>query len=126
VIAAEGPDARFRFPNQVVHHRRRNVVAEEGGVERAGVTTRAHLEPLALHDAVVERGIRVERARIGVVQRLVGPTSIRLIAARRKELAILAVTHLDGFAVRQRNRREARVGRRQCRVGVMRHTAQPA
>ena len=50
----------------------------------------------------------------------------RLMPARGQQLAVLPVAHLDRLAGRQRDRRKARIGRRQRRIGVVRHAAEPA
>ena len=125
MIAAERRDAVLGLANQVLDHAGRDGVAEQRRIERGLVAARARLEPVAVHDAVVDRRVGVQARGVGVVERLVGLAAIGLRAAGRQQLAILAVADLRGLAGRQRDRRKARIGGRERRVGILRHAAKP-
>ena len=126
MIPAKRRDPVLGLANQVLDHAGRNGVAEQRRVERRLVATGARLEPVALHDTVVERRVGVDVADIGVVQRFIGGLAVSLRAAGRQQLAILPIAHFDGLTGRQRDGRKFRVGRGQGRVGILRHTAEPA
>ena len=119
VVAAQRLDARARRLDQVFDDGRRDVVAVERGIERRLVAAGARLEPVALADAVVERGVRVQAGPVGFVQRDERFLAIRLLAARGEDRAILAVGDGHRLAVRQPDRRKRRVGRRERPVRVV-------
>ena len=100
--------------DQVLDDRGRDVVAVERGLERAPVAAGARLEPVALADGVVQRGVRVERGLIGLVQRPERRLAVRLLAARGQQRAVLAVRDGHRLAGR-RPRLDVLPGRRRFR-----------
>ena len=118
VVAPEGGRAGASLGNERLDHGRRNGVAEQRGLERRGKPAGPGREPLLLHDAVVERGVGIERGAVGVVERLIGRPAILLRPARRQQPSVLPVAYLDAFAGGERHGRKARVCRRQGRVGL--------
>src|SRR5436305_2026514 len=84
VQAAQRLGAGLGRLDQVRDDGRRNVVAVQGGIERRRVAARLRVEPLALHDGVVERRVGVDRAGIHPVKRGEGAGAIGLIAIGRE------------------------------------------
>src|SRR5207248_295153 len=101
VIAAQRPDAGARRLDQVLDDGSRNVVAVQRRLERALVTARARLEPVALTDGIVERGIGVERRLVHFMKGGKRLLTISLLALVKKNGTILAVRDRDLLAVRE-------------------------
>jgi hypothetical protein len=112
VVAAQRRDAGARRLDQVFDHRGGDVVAVERRLERALVAARARLEPVALADGVVERGIGVERRFVGLVQCGECLFAVGLLVARREDRAVLPVRDGDFLAVGQCDLGKLRVGGR--------------
>jgi hypothetical protein len=113
MVATERLHPRACGLDQVFHHRRRDVVAVQRGFERALIAACARLEPVSLADAVVERGVGVDRVVVGFVERAEGFFAVGLLAACRKDRPVLSVRHGHFFTVRERHLRELGVGGRQ-------------
>ena len=109
--------------NQGLDDRRRDVVAVQRRFERRLVPARPGVKPVALQNAVVERGIGVPVVGVDLVERSIGGGAILLIAIGLEDRAVLTVAEGDAIAGAQCDRRRLHVGRRQCGVTVVRHAA---
>ena len=113
VIAAQRLDPLLGDGNQVLDHRRRNVVAVQCRVERRLVATRARVKPVPLQDAVVECGVGVLVVGERLMKRAIGDRAVILIGVGLEQRTVLAVGQRHLVAVAERNRRELDVGGRQ-------------
>jgi hypothetical protein len=110
MVALQGLDAGTRRRDQVVHDRPRDVVRVERRFERRRVPAGARVEPVALADRVIERGVRVQ---VGGVRPVVAEERcppVRLITVGGENGAVLPVGQGHVRARAQLDRRKLGVG----------------
>ena len=119
MVALQRRDAGAGRLDQPLDHLGGDAVAVERRLQRRLVAARHGAEPVALADAVVERGVGVEALLEGLVERGEDRGAVALHAVGGEQRAVLAVADGDLAAVGEAHGGVADVGRRQRRVGLV-------
>jgi hypothetical protein len=125
MIAPQRLGPRLRRVDQVLDHRRRDVVAVQRRIQRRPITSGLRKEQVALQDAVVERCVGVDAGLEQPVEFLEGSPAIALQSIRRQDRPVLSVRQSD-LSGRERDDRVLHVGGRQRGIGVVRRRRKPA
>ena len=125
MIAAQRLGPRLRARQQVVHDRRRDVVAVQRRFERRLVAAGLGHEKIALQDGVVQRRIGVDRRVVQMVKLAECGFAVGLVPVRRENRPVLAVGERD-VAGGQPDGRVLHVRGRQRRVRVVRRRREAA
>ena len=124
MIAPERGDAVLGCGDEILDHRRRNVVAVQRGIERRRVAPGPGVKPVALQHAVVEGGVGVLVVGKRLVECAIRGGPILLPAVGFEQRAVLTVAERHPLAAGQRQLRELHVGGRERRVAVVRNAVE--